>query len=210
MPDIRHSRYRACRLCGVTLMELAIGTAIAIAVSSLSILMFVQTLRGLKEARTLSESDYELAKSYSIIKRQIESIHSPFYESQAPCFRLEKSSDGKSDMLIFYTDSPYSGKGVVTACYFTETDSNGRRSLAYGEFPYPEELSDENAEELKARGMVISDKITGMAAFCINHGQRSLESESEIPEQIALRLFYNEDGKEKYFEFKARPGIKWQ
>ncbi len=205
MSDTRLSKYRACRL-GFTLLELTIASAILLIISALSAGMLIYGLRGLRDARTKSESDYEFSRAYALMKRQIASAYRP--ASGTTPFRLDKSGDGKSDGIYFFTESPEKGRGAVTAGYFI-LDENGRKRLGYGELPYPMELSDENVQALRKRGGILSERISSMSVSVKGDGKG--DGKGGVPDEITITLTASRNGEEESsFTLTARPGIKWR
>ncbi len=204
MSTLKRSKSKRCDK-GFTLLELIIAIAVSIIAAGLTFLIFAYSVRGIKEARTISENDFELAKAYIQMRRQIISAYEP--DSFEQTFQFEKSNDERSDFFRFITEASETGDGTVEACYFVAS-KNDNKYLAYSEYPFPRKFTDENKEEAQNKARCLSEKITGMKVRFKQDGNILEEAPDNLPEIIIITLYYKEGENEKSMEFSARPGIR--
>ena len=203
MSNLRHLKYRHSKF-GLTFTELIIATAVALILSALGVLIFVGSTREIAVIKKSTDRDFELAKIYWQIKRQIFSL----YESNYPKnIEFVKSEDGKSDYLRFFTSSPEIGKGVCEACYYIGNDGD-KKKLFYFENPFPRRFDEENRLLTEKSGHVLSEFITGINFTFFSNGKEIEGDISSFPDYVSIKLFYNEDNKEQYFEFAVHPGLR--
>lgn len=202
----RHLKYGHFRL-GFTFAELIIAVSVALIISVLTVLIFVGSTREIGEIRSNSTRDFELAKVYWQIKKQIFSAYESKFSKNV---EYVTSEDRKSDYIRFFTASPEVGTGVCEACYYIGKDKNNKKVLYYFENPFPREFDKDNRDLTEKNGHVISEYITGIN-FSFFKNKKEIEgniSSFGNIDYVYVKLYYTQNNKEQVFEFAVHPGLR--
>lgn len=198
----RHLKYGHYNY-GFTFAELIIAVFVALILSALGVLIFVGSTREIGQIRNASKRDFELAKVYWQIKRQLFSVYVNPEMKFKRDIEFVSSDDNKSDYIRFFTASPEVGDGVCEACYYIGKDKNNKKVLFYFENPFPREFDKDNRDLTEKKGHVVSDFVTGIHFTFFTNGK---EVESDVSsfrtvDYVNVKLYYLEENKEQIFEF---------
>ena len=206
MSILRHLKYGRSNL-GFTFAELIIAIFVALVLSGLAVLIFVGSTREIGQIKRASDRDFELARVYWQIKRQIFSAYDNPNSDFKKNIEFVSSEDKKSDFLRFFCASPEVGTGVCEACYYIGKNKD-KNALFYFENPFPREFNEENRLLAEKNGHILSEFITGINFTFLKNGKEIEGNISSFPDYIYVKLYYIEENKEQVFEFAVHHGVR--